>query len=117
MGLEWQQFEEHRHSGRTDARSAQLVRRDDSAGTLQCHTCPLLYRYVKFLFFKYFRECRLKKNFCLLGDDRNIRLLETSYNRVMALLQSHHDITFLAAVRQERLNVGTLFSVSEGFTR
>jgi hypothetical protein len=36
----------------------------------------------------------------------------------MALLQSHHDITFLATVRQEPLNVGTLFSLgSEGFTR
>lgn len=51
------------------------------------------------------------------GDDRNIRLLETSYTKVMTLLQSHHDITFVAAVRQEPYNVGTLFSLSQGFTR
>lgn len=51
------------------------------------------------------------------GDNRTIRLLETSYAKVMTLLQSHHDITFVAAVRQEPYNVGTLFSLSEGFTR
>ena len=44
-------------------------------------------------------------------------MLETSYDKVMSLLQSHHDITFVAAVRQEPFNVGTLFSMSEGFTR
>ena len=52
-----------------------------------------------------------------LGDNRNIRLLETSYDKVMHLLQSHSDITFIASVRQEPHNVGTLFSLSEGFTR
>ncbi|XP_032793634.2 protein kinase C-binding protein NELL1 isoform X2 [Daphnia magna] len=51
------------------------------------------------------------------GDNRTIRLLDTSYAKVMTLLQSHHDITFVAAVRQEPYNVGTLFSLSEGFTR
>lgn len=48
---------------------------------------------------------------------RNVRLTEPSYAKVMTLLQSHHDITFVAAVRQEPFNVGTLFSLSQGFTR
>lgn len=56
-------------------------------------------------------------HFFFIGDNRTIRLLETSYAKVMTLLQSHHDITFVAAVRQEPYNVGTLFSLSEGFTR
>lgn len=51
------------------------------------------------------------------GDNRSIRLLESSYAKVMTLLQSHHDITFVAAVRQEPFNVGTIFSLSQGFTR
>lgn len=56
--------------------------------------------------------------FIIKGEERSIRLLETSYDKVMTLLQSnHHDITFVAAVRQEPFNVGTLFSLSEGFTR
>ena len=62
-------------------------------------------------------EATLKLLFCVAGDNRNIRLLDTSYAKVMNLLQSHNDITFIASVRQEPLNVGTLFSLSEGFTR
>ena len=62
-------------------------------------------------------EVTLKLLFYVAGDNRNIRLLDTSYAKVMNLLQSHNDITFIASVRQEPLNVGTLFSLSEGFTR
>ena len=51
------------------------------------------------------------------GDQRQIKLLDSSYVKVMRLLQSHHDITFMASVRQEPFNVGTLFSLSTGFTR
>ena len=71
--------------------------------------------YFLFLVLHFFTN-NLSYDLLVTGDHRNVRLLDTSYEKVMNLL-FHNDMTFIASVRQKPSNVGTLFSITEGFTR